>query len=68
MGLYKRRLEVNVENICLALSGASTQQIEGVKNYLNISGFNSACYDLVAIQEQPININNKILDAGIDDV
>lgn len=68
MGLYKRKLEINVENICIALSGASIQQIEGVKNYLNISGFNSLCYDLVAIQEQPININNKILDAGVDDV
>jgi hypothetical protein len=68
MGLYKRRLELNIENLCLTLSGASTQQIEGVKSYLNISGFNSSCYDLVAIQEQPINFNNKILDAGVDDV
>jgi hypothetical protein len=68
MGLYKRRLDLNIENICIVLSGASTQQIEGVKNYLNISGFDSSCYDLIAIQEQPININNKILDAGLDDV
>jgi hypothetical protein len=68
MGLYKRRLDLNIENICIVLSGASTQQIEGVKSYLNISGFDSSCYDLIAIQEQPININNKILDAGLDDV
>lgn len=65
MGLYKRK--ITVENICIALSGASNQQIEGVKSYLNISGFDSTCYDLIAIREFPQNINNKILDAGLDD-
>lgn len=68
MGLYKRKLDINIENICIALSGASSQQIDGVKNYLNISGFDSSCYDLKAIQESPQNLNNKILDAGIDEV
>lgn len=65
MGLYRRK--ITVENICVALSGASNEQIEGVKSYLDISGFNSSCYDLVAIREQPIDVKNKILDAGVDD-
>jgi hypothetical protein len=65
MGLYKRK--ITVQNICIALSGATNQQIEGVKNYLNISGFDSSCYDLVAIRELPQDIKNKILDAGSDD-
>lgn len=68
MGLYKRRLDLNVENICVVLSGASTQEVEGIKSYLNISGFDSSCYDLIAIREKPVNIINKILDAGSDDV
>jgi hypothetical protein len=44
----------------------SNIQIEQTKTYLNISGFDASCYDLVAIREMPININNKILDAGLD--
>jgi len=66
MGLYKRK--INVEGLSIALSGASSQQIEQVKSYLDISGFNSSCYDLVAIREQPQDIKNKILDAGVDDI
>jgi hypothetical protein len=66
MGLYKRK--INVESLSIALSGASSQQIERVKSYLDISGFNSSCYDLVAIREQPQDIKNKILDAGVDDI
>jgi hypothetical protein len=64
MGLYKRK--ITVENICIALSGASSEQIEGVKNYLDISGFDSSCYELVAIRNFPQNNANKILDAGTD--
>lgn len=64
MGLYKRK--ITVQNICIALSGATNQQIEGVKSYLDISGFDASCYDLRAIREKPENVENKILDAGLD--
>ncbi len=51
-----------------ALSSASVQQIDQLKSYLKISGFDYSCYDFRAIQENPPNIDNKILDAGADDV
>jgi hypothetical protein len=57
---------VTVISINNALGLASNQQIEEIKTYLNISGFDASCYDLVAIRELPLNINNKILDAGLD--
>lgn len=64
MGLYKRK--ITVQNICIALSGASNEQIEGVKSYLDISGFDASCYDLVAIRNFPEATGNKILDGGLD--
>lgn len=64
MGLYKRK--ITVQNICIALSGASNEQIEGVKSYLDISGFDASCYDLMAIRNLPEDPMNKILDGGLD--
>lgn len=59
---------VTAVSINTALSAASNQEIQEIKTYLNISGFDASCYDLTAIRELPQNINNKILDAGLDDL
>lgn len=73
MGLTKRiqpidGIGVTPTTVTNAIGAASQPQINQIKNYLNISGFDSSCYDLRAIQENPFNFNNKILDAGLDDV
>jgi hypothetical protein len=74
MGLIRRTIigggdaTVTITSINNALSQGSDIQIEQTKTYLNISGFDASCYDLVAIREMPLNINNKILDAGLDNL
>ena len=59
---------VTPTSVTNAIGLASSTQINQIKTYLNISGFDPTCYDLRAIQESPFNFNNKILDAGLDDV
>lgn len=69
MGLIKRINTNNLvtsDSINQALSGASTQQIDETKNYLNISGFVFSDYDLDIVKKNPLI--EKILDAGSDDV
>ena len=74
MGLIRRGIvdggngQVTITSINNALSQGSNIEIEQTKTYLNISGFDASCYDLRAIRELPQNINNKILDAGLDDL
>lgn len=74
MGLTRRvpagggETSVTPISVTNAFSSASPYQINQIKTYLNISGFDASCYDFRAIQESPPNINNKILDAGTDDV
>jgi hypothetical protein len=49
-----------------ALGLADSSQMDQIKTYLKISGFDASCYDLVAIRNFPEDPNNKILDGGLD--
>ena len=70
MGLIRRMPadvgSVTPVSINNALGLANPSQINQIKTYLNISGFDASCYDLVAIRNLPENPKNKILDGGLD--
>jgi hypothetical protein len=68
MPLYKRtqQSELNAENICVALRSATSEQSEGIKSSLNISGFHYSGSGFYFFGDN-IQIDNKyLLDGGED--
>jgi len=68
MPLYKRtqQLELTAENICVALRDATSDQSEGIKKSLDISGFHYSGSGFYFLGDCIQIDNSYILDGGQD--
>ena len=70
MPLYKRttQIQINAESICVALRNSTSEQSEGIKSSLNISGFHYSGSGFYFLGDNIQIDNNYTLDAGEDEI